>query len=306
MTYRLSIQERIALTQGLRPGARAVLSALARYADFESGRNARPTIATLVELTSLSRSQVAWWLQWLEAEGWVIGVHRHRHAATYHLCLDRLATSATRAKLVERFESGIRIQTPADHDLSPESGFKSEKFESGFRSVESGIRIQNTDLSPETRHHPVCTEVPRLYDPSAPALIAPAEADGRLAAATTTTATEAAEGGESGMAGAQGPTLAARAGDVSTNRGDRARDLEDVSAPLGLRTDGTQQGGTSEAEVRIQQPTDSQSGGRVDGPRPQEEPHQLTFGPQDVKPERAPQWGQIAEAFKTALKRQTG
>jgi hypothetical protein len=101
MTYRPSIEERIAWTPGLSPVEVKVLQALARFADFTTGANARPSWQKLVAWSELSRRTVARGLRQLEQDGWiVVTACRHRHPTTYRIRLERLATSPTRVKPV--------------------------------------------------------------------------------------------------------------------------------------------------------------------------------------------------------------
>jgi len=120
MTYRLSIAERIAATPGLRPTETKVLQALASWAHFETGMNARPKWASLIRKSGLSRATVARCLRRLEAEHWIEATHRaHRHATTYRICLVRLApqtTETTEATMSMHhhpaFESHVETQNP--------------------------------------------------------------------------------------------------------------------------------------------------------------------------------------------------
>jgi hypothetical protein len=119
MTYRPSIEERIAWTPGLSPVEVKVLQALARFADYTTGANARPSWQKLVAWSELSRRTVARGLRQLEQHGWiVVTARRHRHPTTYRIRLERLATSPTRAKQVVKAtppEPGVECQPDTQH-----------------------------------------------------------------------------------------------------------------------------------------------------------------------------------------------
>ena len=77
-----------------------VLHALAKFADHTTGMNARPSIETLAAWAGVSRSTVKRSVVQLEVDGWIEGVHKHRHPTTWRICIERLATSPTRAKVI--------------------------------------------------------------------------------------------------------------------------------------------------------------------------------------------------------------
>ena len=91
--HRPSIEERIAWTPGFpSAAAKVVLLALARSADFETGKNAHPSLKTLIARTGLKKRSVERALQELRAGQWVMARPAHRHATTYDLNLTRLTT----------------------------------------------------------------------------------------------------------------------------------------------------------------------------------------------------------------------
>lgn len=103
MTYRPSIEQRIAWTPGLSPGEVKVLQALARFADFTTGENARPRWTKLMAWSELSRPTIARTLKRLKKGRWIeVTARHHRQPTTYRICFERLATSPTRAKTVAR------------------------------------------------------------------------------------------------------------------------------------------------------------------------------------------------------------
>ena len=90
--HRASIEERIAWTTRFTSAAdKLVLLALARSADFDTGKHAHPSLKTLVARTGLSKRSVYRSLRRLKAEGWIKASPSHRHATTYDLNLDKLA-----------------------------------------------------------------------------------------------------------------------------------------------------------------------------------------------------------------------
>lgn len=110
MTYRPSIAERIAWTSGFTTSSDSrVLIALASFAHFDTGANAHPSIETLqARVPDLGKRTVERCLVRLEVEGWIVGTHAHRRPTNYRIVIDRLATSPTIAKVVERDHIFVR------------------------------------------------------------------------------------------------------------------------------------------------------------------------------------------------------
>lgn len=106
MTYRPSIAERIAWTTALRPADAKVLQALASAGDWETGRRCHPAVRTIVARSRVSRATVTRTLArlrnphqpggpWIVMTAW-----RRRHATTYDICVDRLATHPPKERQV--------------------------------------------------------------------------------------------------------------------------------------------------------------------------------------------------------------
>jgi hypothetical protein len=121
MAYRLSIAERIALTSGFKTSSDSrVLAALASFAHFETGANACPSVQTLqARIPDISLRTIARSLARLEAEGWIAGRHVQRRPTVYRICLERLATSATMAKVVVDHDADLQIGTATLADKPP-------------------------------------------------------------------------------------------------------------------------------------------------------------------------------------------
>lgn len=267
MTYRLSIVERIAATTGLRPSAKQVLLALARSAHFETGMNAHPSLETLVTRSGLSRATVARCLVSLEADEWIIATsRRHRHATTYAIALDRLATNASGTKVVSR-NDGSESQSETQH--APDLSLTLDDQSLTFVKFES----QNETPIPST-YHDQYLQAPALRAGSPPAA-----------------ADAAAEKGE---CDAPQPTPAGA--DLRAN--DRDHSESDVSHSDRRRADHPAPPGT---RLPLRQGTDSPGAESAGRSGPQLEPQQQTFGPIDVSPAREPQWGQLAEALRKGL-----
>jgi hypothetical protein len=83
--HRASLEERVSWTTGFtKPADKVVLGALAFFADFESGRNARPGMRRLVARADLPKRTVERSLQRLIAEGWItVTSTRHLGYTTY-------------------------------------------------------------------------------------------------------------------------------------------------------------------------------------------------------------------------------
>ena len=301
MTYRLSIQERIALTPGLRPSAMIVLQAVAHFADFDTGRNGYAKIDKLVAWTDLSRPTVARALRWLEDDGWLIGEHRHRRAAVYHVRVDRLATSAMRAKVVPVLSTTFETQNPQLTDLSAKNETQTLPKTNAFESQNFPFESQNFPFESQ-KLIPPCISTPTLY-PQAPPL--------RVGEPGTAEHDDDDDGtiptrpiGESPESYDDEPTTTVqpRTRDVSADR-DSHPDLAAIVA------DGS--GGdycaTLVARVRLQQRPDLASDRRGDGSPstrvgPSAAPRQHTFGPMDVSAGRQlTQLGRMVDAFRAGL-----
>ncbi len=97
--YRPSIAERIVWSsQSLRSADMQVLLALASCGDWETGQRCHPSVLTIVARSGLSRATVTRALASLRDKTqpggpWIVmTAWRRRHATTYDICLNRLAT----------------------------------------------------------------------------------------------------------------------------------------------------------------------------------------------------------------------
>jgi hypothetical protein len=254
--HRASIEERINWSTGFtRPADKVVLGALATWADYESGRNARPGMPELVARADLPKRTVERSLRRLIDERW-IAVTRRRHLGytTYAINLAKLATSATRARLVDRPLSA-NVADNADDPLSANV---------------AGLSANVAELSANVADVPVIST--RDQYPSAPARVAPAP----IAPTENTTADGGAvfARGDYGLAATEGAHLAARGGDVCANGDDRAprdRDRPDARPDEPLRPDRAL---ASDAGISVRDGDDSPRDRGADA-----RPQQQAFGP---------------------------
>lgn len=99
--HRPSIEERIAWTPGFpSAAAKVVLLALARSADFETGKNAYPSVKTLATRTGLKKRTIERALRDLRKGLWVTARRSHRYPTTYDINLDRLTTHGPGATVI--------------------------------------------------------------------------------------------------------------------------------------------------------------------------------------------------------------
>ncbi len=291
-----SVPERITWTTGFHNGTdKIVLGALSAFANFETGKGARVSIKKLCARAERPRRTVLRSLQRLEADGWILVTRHHRHATARDIAIDRLAPHWIVAKNV----GGVNVSFPqGDTNLSVKNGTQLGARNGTQLSVKNGTQIadlsakndtQIADLSAKNGTPIPCTEdlTPVEPIPSAPALRAglfDTDDENREEAHASQPATPVA--------------------DVRADRGDRADD-SDVSGrglPQPTRRDQAPAPGVG---VSLSGRTDLPRA-PSDRPRP---PQQQTFGPIDVSPSPArpaPQWGQLAEALRQGLKRQSG
>jgi len=256
MTYRLSIAERIALTSGFRTSSeKAVLMGLASFADFETGARACPSWERLqTRVPDLSRRTIARCLARLEADGWIEGRHRQRRPTTYRICLERLATSATIAKVVVNNVPDLQIGSAKMASTPAEIG--SAILSSGSATLTPG--------SAKLALHP--DQYPDLY-PSAPPLRVGSQTD-----PPTTTATTENPRGESDPIESPPSTP-----DVCADCGDHP----DLAAGR-PRGPGGDHSTPPRVGLHVPERSDSPRPESPDGPRPSAAPHQQTLGPLDV------------------------
>jgi len=293
VTYRLSIAERIALTTGFRTSSDIrVLTALASFAHYETGIGAHPSWKKLQSrVPDLSRRTIARRLAVLEEDGWIEGKHVHRWPTTYRICIERLATSATMAKVVvnnatSECQSGTQIRAG-----ECQSGTQIQIDLSATLSNQSATL---SDLSAKVALHP---DLDLDLDPSAPALRAPGPADG-LAAADEDEHAPLAARGESQEA-ADGPTpLRTGTADLCADGRDHP-DAAAIRAP-GLRGDQTPASGAG-VHVRHQPDSPSAVGGGTPGgaDKPLWQP---TLGPLDLSvDQRRANLQRLADMLKTGM-----
>jgi hypothetical protein len=254
---RASLDERVSWTTGFtRPADKVVLGAIAFYADFETGHNARPGMHNLVARADLPKRTVERSLRRLLDEGWIVITDaRHLGATTYAVMLERLATSRAHAKLVAgRAALSANLADKGRAPLSANLAGLSANLAGAVRQCGGRTRDQYPGSS--TQEHR------------------------RAAPASITATTEPAEGalgmrGHDGLATDEGPTLAARAGDVSTNARDRADVAADRSGRGPTELDRVDQATPCGARVQLPDRSDSPRDRRADGPGPV----QQSFGP---------------------------
>jgi hypothetical protein len=255
MSYRLSIAERIALTSGFRTSSDSrVLIALASFAHYDLGTNARPSVEKLqARVPDLSLRTIARCLQRLEEDGWIEGVRHHRRPTTYRICIERLATSPTMAKVV------------VSHDrVDCQSGSQDAN---SLTATLAPLTATLSGLTAKVAVHPVLD--PDL-DPSAPALIAPGRTDG---------GTADAERGESLEVPDATAPLRTGVPHVRANGGDHP----DVTVQCAERCGGDHRPAPG-VGLHLQQVPDLPGDGRADGSCAPMGPSQPTLGPMDVTP----------------------
>jgi len=214
---------------------------------------------------------------------WITAKRRHRHATTYALVLDRLATGAMAKVPMRTYKSEFQIETQtAKSEFQIETQRGRSEFQIETQPPRSEFQIETPIPS---------TYVPRsrTSDPSAPPL--------RVGTRTHDDQDQNHEG-ESLEAASNGNTsIRPGAADVCANGRDGSRGADAVSVVADIRrgVDGADDRATPALGLPVRQGDDSQGNRRADA-----EPHQQTFGPLDVT---GPQWGQIAQAFRTALQK---
>ena len=276
MTYRPSIEERIAWTSGIRPSDRRVLQALAKFADFTTGTNARPNLARLVAWSELSRATVVRALRRLQDDGWIEGVSQHRHATCWRLCLERFAETPTRAKPVTRdHRSEAQFEPQTDPNL--------RLTLNDLRLKMSRSEAQNEPPTPS--QYPV--SVPKCSD---------ADRVGGFPDPETTPHTTTDD--EAKVEARDAPQPEANSPDLSTDRGPDSESVAD--RPGGPRSDQT---GAPGGPAPLQQRSDSPGPPRSRLPVPA----QLTFGPTDLTHDaRLENRQQLITALREGLKRKSG
>jgi DnaA N-terminal domain len=189
VAYRPSIAERIAWTSGQLQSAEAkVLVALWSCGDFETGRNCRPYISTLVARSGLSRATVTRTLARLRntkrpGGPWIVGSHRHRRATTYDLCTERLATAPPKEQqmsiravleppgLEAHFEPQKDLEAhfePQDPDLEAQNEPPTSDPDLDLQRTTT-TRAREGDQNVEAQHEPQAdADLPLIGRPSLP------------------------------------------------------------------------------------------------------------------------------------------
>lgn len=273
-----SLDERISWTTGFAKAYdKVVLAALAFFADFETGRNARPGMRRLVERADLPKRTVERALHRLAATRdkngnpiapWItITQRRHLGPTTYAINVERLATSRAAARLVSRRRLSANL---ADNDRDPLSANGAD------------LSANVADSSGGTVRQPggrTFDQVPLDQYPSAPAHDAPAA---RAQSENTTADDDDGAGlvfarGDNGLATTQGAPMAARGADVQTN--DRDHEDDDRGAPDGVdrRVGRADEAPPCGARVRLPERRDPPGDRRADAA-----PVQQSFGPLGV------------------------
>lgn len=273
MTYRLSIAERIALTSGFRTSSDIrVLTALASFAHFETGMNAHPSVETLQSrVPDLTTRTVQRCLVRLEADGWIVGVHHHRRPTNYRICVERLATNPSMAKLVTR-DAEVERQSVSQRDQFERQSVVQP--EEGLNDSLSDLNDSLSGLNDKVSFHP---DLDLDLYPSAPPQNAAARADGLTAAEKEKLSRRDAE--------AKVEEVNATTTRPITDPDVRAdgRDHPD-DADSGTRGRGRDHPTSPDNGIPLQQGPNLSSAERVEHARAPVGPHQQTLGPLDVTP----------------------
>jgi hypothetical protein len=268
VSHRASILERIAWTEGFtRANDKLVLQQIARWADFESGRNAWPGMEDLVQACApLPQRTVERSLARLVAEQWVFAERHHRRRTRFHINVARLATHPFKAK------AGGGRAAQADF-LSATVADRTEEF---LSAMVAGLSAKSNGL---VRHCGGRTrdQVPVISTQEHPR----AESSAPAASAAAAEANAAMKGGEgeSGMAAQQGATVAERAGDVSAGGGDRAGGHPGASGGVDAGSGRPGEVAASRVGVPPGQLDHPSGAGGADGSGAHGEPRQQSFGP---------------------------
>jgi hypothetical protein len=257
VTYRPSIAERIAWTSGFYTSSDSrVLAVLASFAHFETGANAHPTVERLqARVPDLSLRTIARCLVRLERDGWIEGVRHHRRPTNYRICVERLATRPTMAKVIA-----------SNPNLDCHRGSQREDF---LTATVSPLTATVSDLTATVAVHP--STYPDQY-PSAPTLRV-----GLFTANENTTKPEKPEEAKVETIDAAPPT--AGGPDLRANR---EADSDDAAG--GPAGPGGDQAAAPLARLHLQERSDSS---RIARDHAAPEPQQLSFGPHDISARHA-------------------
>jgi hypothetical protein len=236
--HRASLDERISWTTDFtRPADKAVLQALAFWADYETGANAYPSVERLVARANLPQRTVERSLRRLLDEGRIVVTRRrHRGATTYAIVLERLAASRADARAVparrDRLSANVADKTP--DPLSANLAALSAKPDELVRHSGGPTRVP----------------VPVIKYPSAPDahdVCAPAAAE-TTKNATADPAPSLREATYE-LAATEGARLAARGADVRADGDDHARG--DGAAPGSRSDELVRPGGADPGAARV-------------------------------------------------------
>jgi hypothetical protein len=327
-----SVFERVIWTNGFTLAIdKHVLGTLAKFADFKTGKGARPSVAALAKRAEVKRSTLMRSLRRLEDEGWIRAHRQHRWPTAYDIQIDKLDPHWREAKLVHSLSPTDDTQIA---DLSPTGG---TQFMTSLSPTGEPLRptgeTQTPDLSPTddtqiadlsptggtpspVRTDPQVQRSPVLIPSSAPALRAGVLPIDRRRTGTLFAITEAKVPAPNGTLALpdwgdaevevhhDASESSAADADVPADGGDRARG---PAADAGVGFWGAaraHQAAASRAGVPARQrsaasraPSPDRSGARV-GSQP-------TLGPLDVSAAPvASHWQRLADTFRAALQQQ--
>lgn len=155
MTYRPSIAERITWTCGqLSASDVKVLAALWSCGDYETGRNCRPSVNTIVARAGLSRATVTRTLARLRNDGWIVPTsRRHRHTTSYDIQIDRLATTPPKEQQVSLSAVLDPPRSEAQNEPQPKSEAQNEPQPPEFEAQNEPPPVRTDHLDLLVRTH---------------------------------------------------------------------------------------------------------------------------------------------------------
>lgn len=190
--HRPSIEERVAWTPGFpSAAAKVVLLALARSADFETGKNAYPSLRTLGTRTGLKKRTIERALRDLRKGLWVTARQSHRYPTTYDINLDRLTTHGPGTTVIasRRFSLGnlVRLFGGLIARLHSLSAILADRFHARDLSARfANLSAYLADLPViRTRKRKSAPARAEVSEPKLPGLIGTARPPPTIAAAPT-------------------------------------------------------------------------------------------------------------------------
>jgi hypothetical protein len=246
-----SVFERVIWTNGFTLAIdKHVLGTLAKFADFKTGKGARPSVAALAKRAEVKRSTLMRSLRRLEDEGWIRAHRQHRWPTAYDIQIDKLDPHWREAKLVHSLSPTDDTQiadlsptggTQFTTSLSPTDGQLSPTDDTQIADLSPTDDTQIADLSPTggtpspVRTDPQVQRSPVLIPRRAPSLRAGFIQTDQIRTGTLFPIIEAKVPAPDGTvalpnwgdAESEGsdaaPESSAADGDVPADRGDRAR-----------------------------------------------------------------------------------